>query len=48
MFDIPQGKKIIIDAFRVYEDGASVSNRKRRSLKIGLGCIMIVLQYLTG
>ena len=30
-FNISQGKKIIIDAFRVYKDGASISHRVRRS-----------------
>ena len=30
--NISQGKKIIIDAFRVYYDGASISHRVRRSL----------------
>ena len=31
-FNISQGKKIIIDAFRVYLHGASISHRVRRSL----------------
>ena len=39
---------IIIDANRVYLDGASISHRVRRSLKMRLGCIRMVLQYLTG
>ena len=46
-FNISQGKKIIIDAFRVYLYGASISHRERRSL-LRLGCIRMVLQYLTG
>ena len=31
-FNISQGKKIIIVAFRVYQDGASISHSVRRSL----------------
>ena len=31
-FNISQGKKIIIDMFRVYWDGASISHRVTRSL----------------
>ena len=31
-FIISQGKKIIIDACRVYKDSASISHRVRRSL----------------
>ena len=47
-FNISQDKKIIIDACRMYKDGASISHRVRRSLKMRLGCIRMVLQYLTG
>ena len=42
------GKEIIIDARRVFLQGASISQRVRRSLKMRLGCIRIVLQYLIG
>ena len=47
-FNISQGKNIIIDAFRVYLHGASISHRVRISLYVRLGCIRLVLQYLTG
>ena len=42
------GSKIILDVFRMYKDGASISHRLRRSLKMRVGCIRMVLQYLTG
>ena len=31
-FNISEGKKLIIDAFRVYYDSASISHRVRKSL----------------
>ena len=37
----------MIDAFRVNQDGASIFHMDRRSLKMRVGCIRIVLQYLT-
>ena len=39
---------IIIDAFRVYKDGASISHWIRRPLLMRLGRIRLVLQYFTG
>ena len=47
-FHISRVTKIIIDAFRVYLHSASISHRVRRSLETRLGCIRMVLQYLTG
>ena len=47
-FNISQGEKIIIEAFRVHLHGASISHRERRSLYMRLECIRMVLQYLTG
>ena len=44
--NISHSKKIIKDACRMYKDGASISHRVRKSLKVRLGCM--VLQYLTG
>ena len=39
---------IIIDACMMYFHGALISHRVRRSLETCLGCIRMVLQYLTG
>ena len=39
---------VIIDTFRVYKVGASISHRVRLSLLMRLEGICMVLQYLTG
>ena len=41
-------KKIIIDACMVYLHGASLSHKVKGSFQMRLGCIRMVLQYLTG
>ena len=47
-FNISQGLKIIIDVLWLYLDGASISHMLKRLLKMRVGCIRMVLQYLTG